>query len=263
MTAQHDGYDGSGGYDGYDCSGGSGGSGGGDELDALLAVLADEPLPDEARADAAFMAEHRAAAADVALLREQLGIIGDTLAGPAPSPRPAPAPAPPKERWYRHPGVRTLSFGALVTACAASAVLGLGWLVASNGGDSADAGGGSASDKSAASGSSARGPARLACSRLLVEGDITKVQPVRGTAEDRVTLRVTRSYVPVKGKKKEVTFQVERVVAPGSRPGQHVLAGIQRDATNPNLWITDTAGIARERAAITKELPASGDVACE
>ncbi|MEU6549952.1 hypothetical protein ABZ915_06615 [Streptomyces sp. NPDC046915] len=260
MTAEHDGYDGYDGRDGYE---GSDGSDGRDELDALLAVLADEPLPDEARADAAFMAEHRAAAADVALLRKQLGIIGDTLAGPTPHPhpRPAPAPAPPRERWYRHPGVRTLSFGALVTAAVASAVLGLGWLVAANNGVSENSGG-SASDKSAPSGSSARGPAHLACARLLVEGDITKVQPVRGTAEDRVTLRVTRSYIPAKGKG-EVSFRVERAVVPDSRPGQHVLAGIQKEATNPDLWITDPAGIARERAAITEALPASGAVACE
>lgn len=248
MTAEHDG------YDGYD---GDGGADGGDELDALSAALADEPLPEGARADAAFMAEHRAAAADVALLREQLGIIGDTLAGPAPRPRPA--PAPPRERWYRHPGVRTLSFGALVTAAVASAVLGLGWLVASNGGVDEDSGG--ASDKSAVSGSSAQGSDRLACARLLVEGDVTKVQPVHGAAEDRVTLRVTRSYVPAKGGK-EVTFRVERAVVPGARPGQHVLAGIQKNATNPDLWITDAAGIARERAAITEALPASGDAAC-
>lgn len=66
-------------------------------VDALLAAITGEPLTDEARADAAFMAEHRSAAADVALLREQLGIIGHALAEPmppAPAPGHAPAPAP-------------------------------------------------------------------------------------------------------------------------------------------------------------------------
>lgn len=73
MTAEHDGHEG---REGRDEQGGD------DGMDALLAVLADEPLSDEARADAAFMAAHRSAQADVALLREQLGIIGDALAEP-------------------------------------------------------------------------------------------------------------------------------------------------------------------------------------
>ncbi|MET8947940.1 hypothetical protein ABZX30_31490 [Streptomyces sp. NPDC004542] len=267
MTAEHDGYDGRDGHDGHDrhdvhdrhegYDGPDRRDGHGD-LDALLAVLADEPLPGAARADAAFMTEHRAAAAEVALVREQLKIIGDALAGPAPRPRPQPEPVRPAERRYRRPGARALCFGALVTAAVASAVLGLGRLVANNGVGS-DSAAGSASDKSAQSYSSAWGPARLACLRLLVEGDVTKVQPVRGTAEDRVTLRVTRSYIPAQGED-EVSLRVERAVVPDARPGQHVLAGIEKGATNPDLWITGAAGIARERAAIVKALPESGDV---
>ncbi|MEU3788920.1 hypothetical protein AB0F07_03850 [Streptomyces fructofermentans] len=49
-------------------------------IDALLAALTDEPLPEGAGDDAEFAAEHRAAVADVALLREQLKLMGDTLA---------------------------------------------------------------------------------------------------------------------------------------------------------------------------------------
>ncbi|MEU6180792.1 hypothetical protein [Streptomyces coeruleorubidus] len=51
-----------------------------DGMDALMAALVDDPLPEGARHDASFMAAHRAAAADVALLREQLLLIGETLA---------------------------------------------------------------------------------------------------------------------------------------------------------------------------------------
>jgi hypothetical protein len=51
-----------------------------DGMDALLAALVDDPLPEGARRDASFMAAHRAAAADVALLRSQLLLLGDTLA---------------------------------------------------------------------------------------------------------------------------------------------------------------------------------------
>ncbi|MEU0188685.1 hypothetical protein ABZ250_02225 [Streptomyces afghaniensis] len=51
-----------------------------DGMDALMAVLVGDPLPEGARRDPTFMTAHRAAAADVALLREQLLLMGDTLA---------------------------------------------------------------------------------------------------------------------------------------------------------------------------------------
>ncbi|MDQ1029242.1 hypothetical protein QF035_006824 [Streptomyces umbrinus] len=53
-------------------------------MDALMAALTDEPLPEDARDDAEFLAEHRSALADVALLREQLRLMGDTLAAETP-----------------------------------------------------------------------------------------------------------------------------------------------------------------------------------
>ncbi|MFD7686266.1 hypothetical protein [Streptomyces sp. NPDC059781] len=53
-----------------------------DGMDALMAAVLDEPLPARARQDPAFAAAHRAAAADVAVLREQLALIGDALAAP-------------------------------------------------------------------------------------------------------------------------------------------------------------------------------------
>ncbi|MER6091866.1 hypothetical protein [Streptomyces bluensis] len=52
-----------------------------DGMDALMAAITDEPLPEGALDDTAFAAEHRSALADVALLREQLGLIGHALAG--------------------------------------------------------------------------------------------------------------------------------------------------------------------------------------
>ncbi|MFD3312606.1 hypothetical protein [Streptomyces sp. NPDC058694] len=54
-------------------------------MDALLAALTDEPLPEGARDDAQFLAEHRSALADIALLREQLRMMGDTLAAETPA----------------------------------------------------------------------------------------------------------------------------------------------------------------------------------
>ncbi|GAA2395457.1 hypothetical protein [Streptomyces coeruleofuscus] len=51
-----------------------------DGMDALMAALVDDPLPEGARRDPAFMTAHRAAMADVAQLRDQLLLLGDTLA---------------------------------------------------------------------------------------------------------------------------------------------------------------------------------------
>lgn len=60
--------------------------------DALMAAITGEPLPPDAGADA--RGEYRSATADVALLREQLNLIGGALGGTVPEDRPAPAPAP-------------------------------------------------------------------------------------------------------------------------------------------------------------------------
>ncbi|MEU3148744.1 hypothetical protein ABZ676_32405, partial [Streptomyces sp. NPDC006999] len=45
-----------------------------------MAAILDEPLPAAARRDPAFTAARDAAAADVAVLRKHLGLIGETLA---------------------------------------------------------------------------------------------------------------------------------------------------------------------------------------
>ncbi|MER6708856.1 hypothetical protein ABT328_32175, partial [Streptomyces fumanus] len=61
-------------------------------VDALMAAITGEEPAPGAGAGAGTEAERRSAEADVALLREQLGVIGRALAEPPP---PAPArPAP-------------------------------------------------------------------------------------------------------------------------------------------------------------------------
>ncbi|MGW1673612.1 hypothetical protein [Streptomyces sp. NPDC002324] len=135
-------------------------------MDALMAALLDDPLPEEALRDAEFMAARDTAAADVALLREQLGIIGealavtgdDALAG-APPGRPAaarpgdaagartdpgrvsgtaPASAasvtPLLPRPDRARRALRITFGSLAAAAVASVVLGVGWGVMQDGG---------------------------------------------------------------------------------------------------------------------------------
>ncbi|KUN83461.1 hypothetical protein AQJ66_18835 [Streptomyces bungoensis] len=50
-------------------------------MDALMAAITGEPLPQDARRDPAFLAEHHAAEADVAVLREQLNWLAEALTG--------------------------------------------------------------------------------------------------------------------------------------------------------------------------------------
>lgn len=142
-------------------------------MDALMAALLDEPLPEEALADGEFMAARRAAAADVLLLREQLGLIGDALAGadadageseaeagappgrpvaarpgdaagaetvtgrrPAPETAPVAPVRPLPTRPARPRGHRralTVAFGTLAAAAAATVVVGLGAVVVQSG----------------------------------------------------------------------------------------------------------------------------------
>lgn len=60
--------------------------------DALMAAITGEPLPPGVDEEA--HGAYRSATADVALLREQLGIIGRSLSGPPAEPAPGPLPEP-------------------------------------------------------------------------------------------------------------------------------------------------------------------------
>ncbi|WP_031476797.1 hypothetical protein [Streptomyces bicolor] len=232
--------------------------------DALLAAIMDEPLPDEARADSAFMAEHRSAVADVALLREQLDIIGRALAEPpAPAPEPAPVPVRQPSRVRRR--VFAAAFGGLAVAAAASVLVGMGWLLTQTGsGDTASSGGDAAADSkeaaSPASGTAFGSPHYLACARLVAEGDVIAVAPVPGTGQERITLSVTRFFQPAKSEDGEVTFVMEE---DSVDKGEHILVGIPRDAASPDVWVVGEQDIAPERAWITASLPEARKLTCE
>ncbi|MFI7415194.1 hypothetical protein ACIBU0_41830 [Streptomyces sp. NPDC049627] len=243
-------------------------------VDALMAAITDEPLTDEARADAAFMTEHRAAAADVALLREQLGIIGRALGEPpAPASAPAPEPAPVRRPSRVRRRAFTLAFGTLAVAAVASVVAGLGWLVA-QAGDGGLASGGSADAASSKqdSGAAFGSPRYLACARLVAEGDVTSVEPLPGTGQERITLSVTRFYRPEKPEKppksddekksgdEKVTFLMEQDTL---HKGEHVLVGIPRHSAVPDVWFVGERDIAPERAWITAAPTDSRQPSCE
>ncbi|MFB7651272.1 MULTISPECIES: hypothetical protein [unclassified Streptomyces] len=242
--------------------------------DALMAAITGEPLPPGAGADA--HGEYRSATADVALLREQLGIIGRTLSEPPPEPLPEPgistvaAPAP--RRTRRRP--LTLALGALAVACAGTVVTGLGWLVAQGGSGSSDdaAGKAAASDQraeSAGSGVAFGSPHYLACARLVAEGTVTRAEPVPGTGRHRITFDVTRTYKPEPDERPEpeqdggpITFELDDSTA-RLAAGDRALIGIPLHGDTPDAVITGGPAIAAERAWITASLAESRTLTCD
>jgi hypothetical protein len=241
-------------------------------VDALLAAITDEPLPEAARADAAFMAEHRAATADVALLREQLGIIGHALSEPEPQPEPAPKPVSslrPAPR--RHPGLRALAFGTLAMAVVATMITGLAWLVAHNGASSDAAS--SAADQGSkttsgatqgrtpeAAGTLSAPELYVACARVLVEGTVTAVQP-GSDPRKRITLAVTHSYRPTHGPA-DVTVVLPAGTVPAPRQGQHVLVGVPKSSDTATLWVVGDDAVATTRATVEDALTGAGALTC-
>ncbi|MFJ6915073.1 hypothetical protein ACIQUX_14100 [Streptomyces sp. NPDC101133] len=234
--------------------------------DALMAAITGEPLPPDAGADA--RGEHRSATADVALLREQLHLLGDALGEPVVRERPKPAaPPPPRRRPFR------LALGVLAAACAGVVVTGLGWLVVQSGsGASQDAASGSAADKSAVRPSSPSAgqeaaavfgtPRYLACARLVAEGTVTAADPVPGAARHRITLRVTRAYAPEESTGTATTFVLDDTLA-RLAPGDRVLVGVLRDRPTADTVITGDRNIATARARITASLPESRTLTCD
>ncbi|MFR9796224.1 hypothetical protein ACL02U_10020 [Streptomyces sp. MS06] len=228
--------------------------------DPLMAAITGEPLPEEAREDAALLAEHRAAIADVALLREGLTALGDALAAP-------PRPEPPRARAVARRPRRRLLPAALGTAAAAALVGLVGWLVVQAGSGAHDDAAASAAARSAAQEAAPDtgrlgDPRYLACLRLLAEGDVTGVRPVPGTGRQRVTLRVTRSYLPGPGGAPAVTVLVGPDAVPAPREGGHVLVGVERGAATAGVWVAEPGALAAARAELAGALPAARGLGC-
>jgi len=240
-------------------------------VDALLAAITDEELPEGAHDDPEFTAEHRAAVADVALLREQLTLLGDALAEPGEETRPVRTP---KRRARRPAGAPrnrgrrplALAMGTLVAAAFAAMVVGMGWLIAHNGVGASDDAGGSSAAKADSGGrnadSSLSEPGYLACSRLVVEGTVARVERLGDGSQSRITLDVSRYYKPEKGAD-QVDFLMLEDQQPHLRKGQHVLVGIPEGMPRPDIWTVGEKDIARERAWILKALPKSKGLKCQ
>lgn len=235
-------------------------------VDALMAAITGEPLPDDA--DAACLAEHRKAAADVALLREQLGVIADALAEPPPAPAARSAPARPSP-GRRRAAVR-FAFGGLAVAAVASVVAGLGWLaaqgadgIASSQADSdSGSGSGAKSQPEADAGTRFGSPYYLACTRLVAEGTVASVERLADGVQLRVVVDVIRYYKQEEERPERLTYVVEDTFDPGLVRGERVLFGVARGDAVPDHWVVGEKAVARERAWIQASLPKSRELDC-
>ncbi|MEV5975575.1 hypothetical protein [Streptomyces sp. NPDC052114] len=233
------------------------------DVDALMLALTDDPVPDGARADPGFAAEHAAAVADVALLRERLGAVGDALAArPAPPAEPVPLCPPRRRRDFV-----AVVFVAVAAVVAAALVSGAAWLVMAGGptagDDSAGAAKEAAPDERAGGGADAdQSPEGfVACSRLIAEGTVTEVTPVPGAERDRITVEVSDYLKPTTGPA-TITFPMVHDVDPRLKKGDRTLITIPKGAAEPDNWATgkDRAPL---RKMITKALPKSQDIRCD
>ncbi|EPH41900.1 hypothetical protein STRAU_5067 [Streptomyces aurantiacus JA 4570] len=187
-----------------------------DAVDALSLAVTDTPVPEEARGDERFMAEHAAAVADVALLREQLRIVGDALAGrtegagagAGPQAQASVAAGLPAAAPFRPPGAaRRRAVLALAAALGVGLLGGVVWLGVGSGtgdgaGDDAGAAKGAPSMEDRESGPAEQKPGgaedgrspegSVACMRLVVEGTVRNVELLPDGTRDRITLDVSR-----------------------------------------------------------------------
>lgn len=237
------------------------------DSDALMLALTDEPLPEGAGRDPEAAAEHAAAVADVALLREHLGVVGRALAAPAPEPKPVVAVRPVGRVRRRR---LTMALGVAAATAAASLVGGLAWLAMESGGaiteksSDSDAAKGDApdpGDEKAGGAADQSYEGYVACARLIVEGTVKRVEPIPGAAQDRIVLDVSRYYKPSRGEK-QITFVMNVDVDPRLRPGDRTLIGIAKGEVSPDIWSTRATDIAKDRAWIERALPRAEGMRC-
>ncbi len=237
-----------------------------DDVDALMTAITDDPVPEEALSDPAFAAEHAAAVADVALLRERLGVIGAALAAApeAPPERVVPLRAPRTARRRftiasarsprAAPPSRDRRDGLAGGGC------GQGGRRDADSGDAKAAAPDERADGSGHAEAARTAEGFVACSRLIVEGTVTAVDAVPGAARDRITLKVTRHIKPASGDR-TVTFPMSHDVDPRLEKGDRALITVPKGAAEPDNWATGKEGDELRRM-ILKALPGSAGIRC-
>ncbi|MEU4151107.1 hypothetical protein [Streptomyces sp. NPDC026659] len=240
-------------------------------LDALIAAITGEEPSEEARRDDRFRREHRAAEADVAVLRRELTRIAETLAGDEPAEEAPEAAATTKTtppRPSRPPRPRRRLRAALLTLAASAAVglfgVGISWLGAHN------AGGGTSAD-SVASGAKLTPEGVIACARAVAEGTVERVEPAGQDGAFTVSLKVDHAY---KGAgHPELTFTVHGTGAPRYyRTGVRMLVVVPASsAEDPETFRAGDPppepdgsrdDLEWGRAWVTGALPGAGHLSC-
>ncbi|MCX4558063.1 hypothetical protein OHA02_17870 [Streptomyces phaeochromogenes] len=265
-------------------------------MDALMAALTDEPLPEDARDDAEFLAEHRSALADIALLRDQLRLMGDTLATetPASEPQPLTEPQPPtkpkslrtpkplrtprqlrepkpfrppkaagpsRPPWYRrYAGV---ALGTLVVGAGTAMLGGMVWLGVQGGGAGGSSDSSAAKEDSGAGDSSLYSPEmHLACSKVLVEGTVQSITPT-DDGNVRVVLKVKRYYRPEQSVVEHPTITVTLLDSARAdlKVGTYTLVRVPVYPQDRQDWETGW-GVGDARKGIVDALPGARGMEC-
>ncbi|MEU2545554.1 hypothetical protein ABZ618_08955 [Streptomyces roseolus] len=151
------------------------------------------------------------ALADVALLKEQLGVLAAALTAPPPEPA-----VPPRRRGR-------IAVWALA-ACLALGALGTGgaWLAARPG--ASGVGGSLTGD-----GNAKRTPGGIvACATAVAEGTVVRAEPLPEDGEFRVVLRVERAYRPEGAGAGELAFEGWAADRSYYRPGVRMVVVVSR-----------------------------------
>ncbi|MDX3074542.1 hypothetical protein [Streptomyces sp. MI02-7b] len=206
--------------------------------EALRSALMDVP-PKGSPDDEAYAA----ALADVALLRAQLRLIGDTVAA-----------RPPSTVAVRRPRRRrtaVLWLAAVAVGVLAVAGLGIARQAALGGGGTSDA---------------KLGPEGVvACARVIAEGAVREVTPTGAPGDLRVVLDVDRSLKPAGGDRR-LTFTIHvdddhDDVAPPPGPGSRVLVLLSTLPGEPVDWYQGQ-DIAPARSWMEKALTGARGLPC-
>ncbi|MFJ4768368.1 hypothetical protein ACIP88_04490 [Streptomyces uncialis] len=256
------------------------------ELRAGLRLLGDtlarDPSPDPDR-DSSGAAEFPDTAPDLSP-DPASDTAPETVPASAPEAVPVPAPAPaaprvPRPAPRRPPGRRDgrrkgrrFAVGVSALTCVAALAAGVSWLNATGGpgtssesakevGEPATQPLPSDADRKGDGSGSLSPEGFVACSRLVFEGTVTRVEPVPGAPRDRITLDVERYYKPDKGPGR-ITLTMDRDIDPRLTPGQRTLISVPKGEDHPDNWATGE-DMAELRESVVKALPGSNTIGCD